>query len=71
VIANHHGDFDARTGGTQLIKNSLMRRYDVIKFLYTLNKGQFPKPECIATISNSVSGPSCSSFFRNAMNSGA
>jgi hypothetical protein len=39
VIANHHGDFDARTGSPQLIKNSLMRRYNVIEFLYTLHEG--------------------------------
>jgi len=45
VIADHHGDLDTRTGGSELIENGLVRRNDVIELFDTLYESQFPEPE--------------------------
>ena len=48
VIADHHGDLDTRTGGSELIENGLVRRNDVIELFDTLYESQFPEPERVA-----------------------
>src|SRR5215472_5427833 len=45
VIADHHGDLDMCTGGSELIENGLVRHDDVIKLFDTLHQSQLPEPE--------------------------
>jgi len=48
MIADHHGDLDARSGGVELVENGLVRRNDVIKLFGSPHQGQLPEPERIA-----------------------
>jgi hypothetical protein len=48
VIAYHHRDLDARSGGAELIEDGLVRRNYVIEFSDSPRDGQFPESERIA-----------------------
>src|SRR6516162_10089741 len=48
MIADHHGDLDARSSGAELIENGLVCRNYVIKLFDSSHEGQLPKSERIA-----------------------
>src|SRR5262249_4382770 len=48
VIADHHGDLDARPGSAELIENGLVCRNYVIKLFDSPHEGEFPETERIA-----------------------
>ena len=45
VIADHHGDLDARSGGAELIENGLVRRDDVVELFDSLARGSVPRTQ--------------------------
>ena len=48
MIADHHGDLDARPGSAELIENGLVRRNYVIELFGSAHEGQFPESERVA-----------------------
>src|SRR5215813_9646611 len=48
VIADHHGDLDARPGSAELIENGLVRGNYVIELFGSAHEGQFPESERVA-----------------------